>query len=126
MPIFTLQNISEVELEENIIYIYQQMLQKYLVDKKYIPPENLIEISYEDFIGNEILYLNQIYSQFNLPGFEQVESEFKKYIESQTKYQINKYVLDEKTITKISEEWKFAIEKWQYDIPDNMRAYPST
>lgn len=126
LPIFTLQNISEVELEENIIYIYQQMLQKYLVDKKYIPPENLIEIRYEDFIGNEISYLNQVYSQFNLPGFKKVESEFNQYIESQTKYKTNKYILDEQTVTKIAKEWKFAIEKWEYDLPDNFKAYPST
>lgn len=126
LPIFQLQNISEVELEENILYIYQQMMQKYLADKNYIPPENLIEIRYEDFIGNEILYLNKVYSQFNLPGFEQAESEFKKYIESQAKYKTNQYILDEETITKITEEWKFTIEKWQYDLPDSFRSYAST
>ncbi len=126
LPIFMLQNINEVELEENIIYIYQKMMQNYLVDKNYIPEENLIEIRYEDFVGNEILYLNRIYSQFNLPGFEEAESEFKRYIASQTKYQTNKYILDEKTITKITEQWKFTIEKWQYDLPDDLRSYPST
>jgi hypothetical protein len=124
LPMLRLQNITEVELEQNIIFIYQQMMQKYLVDKNHIPPENLIEIRYEDFIGNEILYLKRIYNQFNLSDFEQSESEFKKYIDSQAKYKTNKYILDEETITKISEEWRFTIEKWQYDIPDELKAYP--
>ncbi|MGB8688990.1 MAG: sulfotransferase [Microcoleus sp.] len=124
LPLSRLQNITEVELEANIIFIYQQMMQKYLVDKNHIPPENLIEIRYEDFIGNEILYLKRIYNQFNLSDFEQSESEFKKYIDSQVKYKTNKYTLDEETITKITEEWRFTIEKWQYDIPDELRAYP--
>jgi len=119
-----LQNITEVELEENIIFIYQQMMQKYLVEKNYIPPENLIEIRYEDFIGNEIIYLKRIYTQFKLSDFEQSESEFKKYIDSQDRYKTNKYILDEETITKITEQWRFTIEKWKYDVPDELRAYP--
>lgn len=124
LPLSRLQNITEVELEKNIIFIYQQMMQKYLVDKNHIPPENLIEIRYEDFIGNEILYLKRIYNQFNLSDFEQSESEFKKYIDSQAKYKTNKYILDEETITKITEEWRLSIERWQYDIPDEFRAEP--
>jgi hypothetical protein len=116
-----LQTINEAELEENIIYIYKQMMEKFLVDKSSIPPENLIEIKYEDFIGNEIQYFKQIYEQFNLLDFEQAEAEFKKYIKSQANYETNKYTLDEETIKKITEEWSFTIEKWQYDLPTEMK-----
>ncbi|MFB8789390.1 MAG: sulfotransferase [Potamolinea sp.] len=116
-----LQTINEAELEENIIFIYKQMMEKFLVDKSSIPPENLIEIKYEDFIGNEIQYFKQIYEQFNLPDFEQAEAEFKKYIKSQANYETNKYTLDEETIKKITEEWSFTIEKWQYDLPTEMK-----
>lgn len=115
-----LQNINEAELEENIIFIYKQMMEKFLVDKSSIPPENLIEIKYEDFIGNEIQYFKQIYEQFNLLDFEQAEAEFKKYIKSQANYETNKYTLDEETIKKITEEWSFTIEKWQYDLPTEL------
>ncbi|NEU74340.1 sulfotransferase [Hassallia byssoidea VB512170] len=114
------QTINEAELEENIIFIYKQMMQKFLVDKNSLPPENLIEIKYEDFIGNEIEYLKQVYAQFNLPSFEQAEAEFKKYIQSQANYETNKYTLDEETIKKITEQWRFTIEKWQYDVPDEL------
>jgi len=115
-----LQTINEAELEENIIFIYKQMMEKFLVDKSSIPPENLIEIKYEDFIGNEIQYFKQIYDQFNLPEFEQAEAEFKKYVKSQANYETNKYTLDEETIKKITEEWRFTIEKWQYDLPTEL------
>ncbi|MFH7027195.1 MAG: sulfotransferase family protein [Heteroscytonema crispum UTEX LB 1556] len=36
------QTINEAQLEENIIFIYKQMMQNFLVDKNSIPPENLI------------------------------------------------------------------------------------
>jgi omega-hydroxy-beta-dihydromenaquinone-9 sulfotransferase len=116
-----LQTINEAELEENIIFIYKQMMEKFLVDKSSIPPENLIEIKYEDFIGNEIQHFKQIYEQFKLLDFEQAEAEFKKYIKSQANYKTNKYTLDEETIKKITEEWRFTIEKWQYDVPTEMK-----
>lgn len=119
--IWGFQRISEAEMDSNIIFLYQEMMKSFFSDRDAIPPENLIEIKYEDFIGNELEYLKKIYSQFNLPGFEQAEPEFKKYIDSQANYETNKYALDEETINKISEEWKFAIEKWQYDIPESIR-----
>ena len=115
------QRISDREMSENIFYLYKAMMKNFGDAKSLIPPSNLIEISYEDFIGNEISYLNRIYTQFNLPGFEQAEPLFRKYIESQANYETNKYSLDEETIKRITEEWKFTIDRWQYDVPEEIR-----
>lgn len=108
-------------MSENIFYLYKSMMKKCLSDRSLIPPANLIEISYEDFVGNEMSYLSKIYAQFNLPGFEIAEPLFKKYIESQANYETNKYSLDAETIRRIGEEWKFTIDLWQYDVPETIR-----
>lgn len=115
------QRISDREMSENIFCLYKAMMKKFLADKNLIPSENLIEISYEDFIGNEMSYLNKIYTQFNLPGFDLAEPLFRKYIESQANYETNKYSLDGETLKRISEEWKFTIDRWQYDVPESIR-----
>lgn len=117
LPELTFQNINEEEIEAIIIEFYQQLMQKFFSEKHLIPPENFIEIKYEDFVGNELTELKRIYEQLNLPGFQEAEESFKKYIESQKNYKKNKYLLDEKTVDKVYSAWKFTIEKWQYSPP---------
>ncbi|MEM1171564.1 MAG: sulfotransferase [Cyanobacteria bacterium P01_H01_bin.35] len=114
------QNVSEADIEKNIIFFYQQMMQKFLDDKKMIEPENLVEIKYEDFIGNEMAELKRIYTNLNLSGFAEAEYEFKKSLESQKNYQVNQYVLDRETIDTITKEWRFTLEEWQYSLPDDI------
>ena len=44
-----LEDISNEQLEENILSIYAKLYHKYESDKKYIPEGNLIEVKFEDF-----------------------------------------------------------------------------
>ncbi|MGH7999739.1 MAG: sulfotransferase family protein [Brasilonema sp.] len=117
LPELAFQDISEDEIEAIVIEFYQQLMQKFFSDKHLIPPENLIEIKYEDFVGDELTELKRVYEQLNLPGFQEAEESFKKYIESQKDYTKNQFFLDEETIDKVYNAWKFTIEKWQYSPP---------
>ncbi|MDZ8258126.1 sulfotransferase [Nostoc sp. ChiQUE01b] len=117
LPTLTFQNLNEEETEAVIIEFYHQMMQKFFNDKNLIPPNNFIEIKYEDFVDNEIIELKRIYEYFNLPGFDEYEENFKKYIESQKHYIKNQYSLNEETINNVYNAWKFTIDKWQYSPP---------
>lgn len=44
-----LQDISNEELEKNILSIYAKLYHKYEADKTCIPEGNLIEVKFEDF-----------------------------------------------------------------------------
>lgn len=111
------QNFSQSEKEKNIFEIYTKIMKKFLETKELIPPDNFIEIKWEDFVGNELENLEKIYAQFNLPGFEEAKSGFKEYIEIKRNYQQKPYVIDEESQKKIYENWSFTIDKWQYEIP---------
>lgn len=117
LPEVTFQDIDEEEIEAIILEFYQQLMQKFFSEKHLIPPENFIEIKYEDFVGNELIELKRVYEHLNLPGFLEAEENFKKYVESQKNYTNNKYSFDEETIDKVYHAWKFTIEKWQYSSP---------
>ena len=109
-----LQSISSEAIEENILWFYQAMMQEYLTTKTAIPAKNLVEIKYEDFVGNEVKYLAEIYQQFELPNLTIALKEFELYLQSQSKYQRNNYQLNEKAIAKIERHWQFAFQEWQY------------
>jgi omega-hydroxy-beta-dihydromenaquinone-9 sulfotransferase len=114
---WSLQNISDEAIEENILWFYQVIMQEYLTTKALIPEKNLVEIKYEDFVGNEIKYLTDIYQQFELPNFTIALKEFELYLQSQSKYERNNYQLDEDTIAKVERHWQFALQEWQYSNP---------
>jgi hypothetical protein len=42
-----------------------------------VPPENLIEIKFEDFDKDPESELEKIYQQLNLPGFKESQEKFK-------------------------------------------------
>jgi hypothetical protein len=94
--------------------LYVQMIQKYLRERDSIPKENLLEVRYEDFITQPLLQIKNIYESFQLPGFQNSESAFKEYINSQLSFKKDSYSIDEALQQKIMKKWGFAIKQFGY------------
>jgi hypothetical protein len=120
MPALQFQDISIEEMEENILWVYEQIMSDYLKEKSLIPKENLVELRFEDFEKNTLPELERIYGQLKLPGFEKAKPLFQQYLESQKSYEKNKYTLSRATVDKITTRWKFAMEHWNYSLPENL------
>jgi omega-hydroxy-beta-dihydromenaquinone-9 sulfotransferase len=113
LPRYQFQNISDEEIRENIFIFYRDLMERYFETVNLIPAENLIEIKYEDFEENELEELKKIYTQLNIPGFEEAKNDFQKYIDSNSSYKKNEYNIDDEIRTEIEEHWKFSIDKWK-------------
>lgn len=113
LPLYQLQDVSEQEIQENIFIFYRELMDRYFDTVNMIPPENFIEIKYEDFEQNELEELRRIYTYLNIPGFEEAKENFKKYIDSNSNYKKNEYVLDEDTKQEIEMHWGLAVDKWK-------------
>ena len=120
MPALQFQDISSEELEENILWVYEHIMRAYLRDRALIPPQNLIELRFEDFEKNTLPELERIYKQLQLPGFAQAKPFFQQYIDAQKSYEKNKYSLPGSTVEKITTRWKFAMDHWGYNLPENL------
>ncbi|MGP1371179.1 MAG: sulfotransferase family protein [Almyronema sp.] len=118
LPVIALQDFSEQAIEENIFAFYQKIMDKFFLEKHLIPPDNLIEMRYEDLEVQPLHQLQRIYQQFGLPDFEPMTEKFESYIASQGSYQRNRYTLeDSEIIRKIYQHWQFTIDQWQYPEP---------
>ncbi len=118
LPVVTLQNFDEDVIEQNILSFYQKIMEKFFIEKHLIPPDNLIEIRYEDLENDPIQELHRIYSQLDLAGFEHIQDIFNTYIQSQCSYQRNSYTTqDHEMMQKIYHHWRFTIDKWHYSEP---------
>ncbi|MCH5327802.1 MAG: sulfotransferase [Coprobacter sp.] len=111
-----LQNITDQQIEENIVAVYRKLFYKFEEEKHLIPAENLIEIKFEDFESNAFDLTQQIYRQLALPGFEESRTDIENYLAKKKGYKKNQYKYDERTIKIVEENWDFALEQWGYSL----------
>ncbi|NJR67748.1 MAG: sulfotransferase [Synechococcales cyanobacterium CRU_2_2] len=114
---YGLQIISEAELEENVFWIYREVMGKFFEDQVLISPENLIELRYEAFIVDPLSTLSSIYTTFQIDSFAAALPQLSQYVDAQKKYQKNPYQMPSETIAKIYQNWSFTIDKWGYEPP---------
>jgi omega-hydroxy-beta-dihydromenaquinone-9 sulfotransferase len=112
VPNYALQTFNESEFEDNIFLFYKLLMDVFFDTVELIPPENFVEIRYEDFENAEVTCMEHIYKSLSLPGFEQVKSEFQAYVADQAGYQKNEYILDEATKARVYSHWQKAIDWW--------------
>ncbi len=117
LPIAGFQTLSEPEIEANILWIYQQLMQRFFAERSFIPASNLVEVKYEDLEADPIGGLARIYDNLNLPNFTEASPRFERYLTTQTNYRKNQYSLEPGRVKAIYQAWQFTIDQWQYQPP---------
>ena len=120
MDALKLQDISEKKQIKNTFYVYKKIVKQYENDKALIPAGNLVEVSFEDIEKNPLQELQRIYETLSLAGFDMAEPFFEQKIASLADYKKNKYRISQKQLDAILAEWQFAMEKYGYDVPENV------
>ena len=111
-----LQNISNEELQANILKVYSKLYHKYEEDKKFIPEGNLVEVKFEDYELNAFDMTEDIYKKLSLPGFDEARSAIEAYVNKKKGYKKNKYQYKPETIELVEKHWSFALEQWDYKL----------
>ncbi len=111
-----LQNLSEEELEENILTIYEKLYHKYEEDKKLIPEGNLIEIKFEDYETDALAQTELIYKKLAIEGWEEARGDIEKYISKKKGHKKTKYNFNERTVQLVEKRWDFALKQWGYKL----------
>jgi hypothetical protein len=120
IPPLQFHTISQKELENHILEVYEKMMRKYEADKTLIPAGNLVEIRYEDFEADPLTQLKAIYKQLNIPGFETKKEIFKAYISEQEEFKVNKHKISRATLDVVLARWQPFMDLWGYKVPDNI------
>ena len=111
-----LQDISDEELQENILSVYAKLYHKYEADKQFVPEGNLVEVKFEDYEKNAFDLTQEIYQKLSIPGFEEACPAIKAYVDKKKGYKKNKYQYKPETVRLVEEHWSFALEQWGYGL----------
>lgn len=110
-----LQELSDEEIERNILTIYKKLYDKYEADKHLIPEGNLIEVKFEDFEADALGMSQKIYETLGLPGWEEAKTAIAQYVGSKKGYKKNKYQYADRTRQLVEEHWGDALKRWGYE-----------
>ena len=112
------QNFQDFEwnmIDNWILHAYDKLLNKYLEQRSLIPPEDLVEIRFEELDREPMLVMRRIYSQLQLGDFEKVAPQLQSYLDSLGSYRKNAFEFPDELINTVNKHWGFAFEAFGYE-----------
>lgn len=113
-----LQRVSDAQLSDDILYMYSSLMKRLIEDIALIPPQDFAEVRYEDLADDGLGQMQTIYDNLGLGGFDAVKGKIQTEISQRASYQTNTFNFDADTIQKVNAHWGFAVERWNYAIPE--------
>ena len=109
-------DVSDKEIEDLVMYISRETLQKYLDDRNLIPEGHLIEIPYAELSEHPYETVKKIYETLSLPEFKQVEPQIKKHLEEVKGYKRNVFKeLSPEQKARVRKELDFYFREFGYE-----------
>ena len=112
-----LQPYDHVDIDEFVLKTYPRVMGAVLEDSKALPENKFIEISHEDMEQDPIPVLERVYTQLEMPGFDEAKPKFEAYLASVKNYEKNKYAYPEEMTNKVRDNWGSFIDRWGYAPP---------
>jgi omega-hydroxy-beta-dihydromenaquinone-9 sulfotransferase len=89
----------------------------YLEERKLIPPERLVEISYGQLEADPLAAMRDVYQALDLPDFAYVEPVLTNYLGSLADYRRNVFPeIRDELRARIGEAWRPWFEQWGYSF----------
>ena len=112
--ITALQDVDKDSAHDTVLYLYQKLMHRFLEDRPLIPPENFVEVRFEDLERDPLSELDKIYRSLRLPGFEQARPAFEVYVDAQRSYQKNRFKLSTEDCVRVDRHLNFAFSAFGY------------
>ena len=117
MGLFCLNDPAPYEVIEDVtIDLFERIYKKAFRELEEMPPQDHIDIKYEDFCKDPKGYVKLIYEHLGIDGFEEAKPYFDAYLESQKNYKKNKFELTPRLRDKINAKLGFYFEHYGYEM----------
>lgn len=97
--------VQSTELEAKVFREFRVIHECYEATKGLIPPGNLWEVRYEEFVKDLVGETEAVYGRLNLGGFAEAKPRLEEYARGQSNYETNKYQLTPELKARIETEW---------------------
>ncbi len=113
-------------LEEDVLDVYSKCVATYERTKHLIPPGHLHEIRFEDLEADPLGQMQRVYERLGLTSWPLVEPQIRQQVPELTRYQKNRYELDEPLMRRVYKAWEpiFALHGYPSRLPEHATAAP--
>jgi omega-hydroxy-beta-dihydromenaquinone-9 sulfotransferase len=111
---FQFPRYDDVSLKNYIFECQDLMYAAYHQQRSMIPTENLIEIRFEDLVGNPLAEMERVYRQLQLNDFDRARPLIESYFNRKKSHQKNRFALDESLKMEIDARWPMYMEMFGY------------
>ena len=116
IPLYAYQKTDFNYLDDFVLWRYSAMYDAFLEDIELIPDGQFTQISFEELESSPLETIEKIYSDVNLPAFENARGEVEAYLQSIAGYKKNKYPeMPESLKKKILTAWNRYFEAFGYE-----------
>lgn len=112
---FALQDWSAVDIDAVILSTYERMMDILVRETDGLPPEQFLELRFDDFQREPLASLEAIHRQLGLGGLDDSRPRYQRYLESVRGYEKNRYDRPDEADAIIGGRWRPFIERWGYD-----------
>lgn len=84
-------------------------------DRHLIPEGNLVELAYDDVVGDELNVLRNVYRQLEIPDWEQFERVITPYLDSIKGYKVNKLKIEPELEEYVYNRWRNVYDTYGYE-----------
>jgi hypothetical protein len=120
MPGLTLKKIDFDQINKDIYAVYNKLMREYLETKAMIPEGRLVEVSYDELTANTMGEIKKVYDKLGFDGFEKASTLIEDYANLKKNYVRNKYAISQELLDEILLETSFAMNHYNYEIPENL------
>ena len=111
-----LQHVSDTELDDTVLHLYEVMMRRYIQETERIPRHHVIDVRYDDLVHRPLDVMEGLYASLGYEHFQQVRPGIEAYLEGLRGYQKNSFspLTDEET-ARIDARWGFAFAALGYE-----------
>ncbi|GAB4329487.1 MAG: sulfotransferase [Bacteroidales bacterium] len=120
MPRLQLQRFGRDHIRKMAMELYLKLLTDYRQQKAKVTENNIVEVSFEELEKDPETQLHKIYATLQISGFDNAMIYFKKYLERQSGYRKNRFVVSRKEIEAITGELQPFMDYYGYGVPDTI------
>lgn len=112
-----LQRPKGIGLEERVFEQFETMYQSFSEDLELLKSDQFVEVPFADLTSNPVQEIEKIYTTLAIEDFESVRENFEKFALTQKNYKKNRFEIDPELETKITDRWKWYIDRYSYTPP---------
>jgi omega-hydroxy-beta-dihydromenaquinone-9 sulfotransferase len=119
LDMYSLESSSSEQIEKFVLAAYLIHEDSIAEGTRNLTGETVSRVRYEDLVADPLTEMRRIYSELNLPGFEDAQPALQQYVASVAGHQRNRLVLSSAQKSSVEEQWGMLIREKGYSWPDN-------